>query len=420
MIWVALFALLFSAFFSGMEIAFFSSNKLKIELDRKQGRRYAVVISRFLERPGELLSTLLMGNNVAIVLYGISFAATLDPILMGFLMVSRTWTLVINVLVSTAIVLVTAEFLPKTLCRINPNGVLMRFTWLIWFFYVALFPITKFVNVASRIFLRMFGIKISKSKGHIPFDKTDLMALSDAVENMREEDDEHERDVHIFQNALDFSEVTVRACMVPRKEMKMMELNDSFDELLQLFVDTGFSRIPIYEDTVDHIVGYIHSKDLFERRKTIREMLRPLRFVPEALLAQKLLASMTKHKESLAIVTDEFGGTSGMVTLEDIIEEIFGEIRDESDKDAPTEKQISDNEYLFSARLEVKYLNKTYNLDIPESDAYETLAGYIIHLNENIPKEQEVLQLRNLECTIISTSPIRIETVNVKVLDEKK
>ena len=391
-----------------------------IELDRKQGKRYAIVISRFFEKPGELLSTLLMGNNVAIVLYGIAFAATLDPFIMKVLTVSRSWTLVINILFSTLVVLTTAEFLPKTLCRINPNGVLIRFTWLISFFYVVLYPITKFVNLFSIIVLRMFGIKIAKQRKHIHFNKTDLMALSDAVENMQEEDDEHERDMDIFQNALDFSEVTVRACMVPRKEMQMIEITDSFEELLQLFVGTGFSRIPVFEESVDHIVGYVHSKDLFEERKTIREMLRPLRFVPESFKAQKLLAVMTKHKESLAIVTDEFGGTSGMVTLEDIIEEIFGEIRDESDKEALVEEQLSENEFLFSARLEVKYLNKTYNLNIPESDDYETLAGYIINRNEDIPKEQEVLHLGHLECTIISTSPARIETVNVKLNDEKK
>lgn len=397
-----------------------SSNKLKVELDRKQGKYYAKIISRFFERPGELLSTLLMGNNVALVLYGISFAAFFDPILAEIVMVSRTWALVINILISTFIVLITAEFLPKTLCRINPNGVLMRFTWLISLFYVVLYPVTKCINFLSRLFLLMFGLKISRQGEHLRFNKTDLIALSDVVENMQEEDDEHERDMDIFQNALDFSEVTVRECMVPRNEMKVIDLNDSFDDLLQLFVKTGFSRIPVFKDSIDHIVGYVHSKDLFERKKNIREVLRPLRFVPEEFRAQKLLAAMIKHKESLAIVTDEFEGTSGMVTLEDVIEEIFGEIRDESDKDAPVEKQLSEGEFLFSARLEVRYLNKTYPLNIPESDDYETLAGYIIFMNEAIPDEQEVFVFGNLEFCIVSTSPARIETVKVKLLDEKK
>ena len=420
MIWVTLIALLFSAFFSGMEIAFLSSNKLKVELDRKQGKYYAKLISRFFERPGELIATLLMGNNVAIVLYGISFAAVLDPLLRTYLMVSKSGALVINVLISTMIVLLTAEYLPKAICRINPNGVLLRFTWLISLFYVILYPFTKFVNMLSYLFLRMFGIRMTKRREHVLFNKTDLMALSDAVENMQEENHDGERDMHIFQNALEFSEVTVRTCMVPRKEMKAIELNESFESLLQLFINTGFSRIPVFEDSIDHIVGYVHSKDLFEDRKTIHQMLRPLQFFPEDFRAQKLLAAMTKHKESLAIITDEYGGTSGMVTLEDLIEEIFGDISDESDRERLTEKQLSNGEYLFSARLEVKHLNKTYNLNIPESEAYETLAGYITYMNEAIPMEQEVLQFGNIEFTIITTSPARIETVKLKLFDEKK
>ena len=403
-----------------MEIALLSANKLKVELDRKQGKYYAKVISRFFDKPGELLSTLLMGNNIALVIYGIAFATLLDPVLTKYLLISRTSALVINVLMSTIIVLLTADFLPKTLCRINPNSVLLRFTWLIYLWYIVLYPVTKFVNALSHLFLSIFRVRITTAREHLPFNKTDLMALSNAVGNTKEEDDEHEHDRYIFQNALDFSEVTARACMVPRKEMEMIEINDSFEELLRLFVETGFSRIPVYEESVDHIVGYVHSKDLFEGPKTISQMLRPLRFVPEDFRAQKLLALMTKHKESLAIVTDEFGGTSGMVTLEDIIEEIFGEIQDESDREAPTEQQLSESEFLFSARLEVKYLNKTYDLNIPESDDYETLAGYIIYMNEDIPNEQEILQFGNLEFTIIATSPARIETVNVKLLDEKK
>jgi len=419
MIWIGLIALLFSAFFSGMEIAFLSCNKLKIELDKKQGKHYAVAINRFFEKPGELLATLLMGNNVATVLYGISFAMVLDPILKKYLFVSTSGALVINILISTIVVMFTADFLPKTLCRINPNNVLLRFTWLISLFYFILFPITKFVNLLSHTFLRMFGIKIAKQPEYTYFNKTDLIALSDVVENMQEEDHKHEHDMVIFQNALDFSEVTVRACMVPRKEMKAIELNESYETLLQLFVETGFSRIPIFEESIDNIVGYVHSKDLFEGHKTIQEMLRPLRFVSEGTRAQKLLADMTKQKESLAIVTDDFGGTSGMVTLEDLIEEIFGEISDESDKEALIEKQISEHEFVFSARLEVRYINKVYDLGIPESDDYETLAGYIIYMNEAIPSEQETLQFGELFFTIVKTSPSRIETVEVKRLDKK-
>ena len=415
MIWIAFISLLFSAFFSGMEIAFLSCNKLKVELDKEHGKYYAKIISHFFEKPGELLATLLMGNNVAIVLYGISFAAVLHPILRAYIMESMTGVLILNMFISTTIVLVTAEFLPKTLCRINPNGVLLRFTWLLSLFYVVLFPLTKFVDMLSYLFLKLFGIKMTRHREHPVFGKADLMVLSNEVENMQKEEDE----LFMFRNALDFAKVTVRACMIPRNEMKVIELNDSFEELMNLFVETGFSRIPIFEDSVDHIVGYVHSKDLFVGRKTIREMLRSLRFIPEDFSAQKLLAAMTKNKESLAVVVDEFGGTSGMVTLEDLIEEIFGEIRDESDKEAPEEQQLSRNEFVFSARLEIRYLNKSYNLNIPESDAYETLAGYITCLNEAIPQEQEVLQFKNIKFTILTTSPTRIETVKVTMLDEK-
>ena len=419
MIWITLISLCFCAFFSGMEIAFLSCNKLKVELDKKQGRYYAKVISRFYEKPGELLGALLMGNNIAIVVYGISFASVLNPILLHYVVASMSWALLINMLVSTTIVLVTADFLPKTLCRINPNGVLLRFTWLMSLFYYILFPLAKFVNLLSHLFLKLFGIKMTKRREYPLFNKTDLMELSNEVENMQEAEDEHGHEVDIFRNALEFSEVTVRACMVPRKEMKVIELNDSLEELVSLFVDTGFSRIPVYEHSVDHIIGYIHSKDLFTGRKTIQELLRPLRFVEEDFRAQKLLAAMTKNRESLAVVVDEYGGTSGMVTLEDLIEEIFGEIRDESDKEAPIEQQLGENEFVFSARLELRYLNKSYDLHIPESDAYETLAGYITHINESIPQEGEILQFDNIQYTIASTSPTRIETVNVKLLDEK-
>ena len=406
MVWVIVIALVCSAFFSGMEIAFLSSNKLKIELDKKQGRRYAVIINRFVEKPGELLSTLLMGNSISLVLYGISFAATLDPLLRSWTSMAPPAILIIDTICSTTMVLFTAEFIPKALCRVHPNGSLMRFAWLIQFFYIILFPITKCINALSYAFLRLFGIKVQKRQEHLLFDKSDLMTLAND-------------DIQIFQNALDFSEVLVRACMVPRKEMAAIESEASFEAVQQLFIETGFSRIPVFQDSIDHIVGYIHSKDLFTGPKTIKEMLRPLSFVPEKLRAQKLLASMTKHKESLAIVTDEFGGTSGMVTLEDLIEEIFGEICDESDKEAPIEKQLSDIEFLFSARLSVKYLNRTYELNIPESDEYETLAGYITHVHEALPKEQEMLNLGNLSFTIVKTSPVRVETVQVRISDKK-
>ncbi len=414
---IVLVSLLLSAFFSGMEIAFFSANKLRIELDKKQGKPYTYVVNKFLRRPNEYISTMLMGNNITIVVYGIAMAGLCDPFIVTWV-TSPGAILLVETLLSTLIVLVTAEWLPKTLCRINPNLVLKNLSWLAWFFYVLLYPVTWFVTILARIFMRLLGIKLAAKTEKTLFNKADLMELSNEVSRSQDEENEYEHDIEIFQNALDFAKVRIRECMVPRTEITAIDERQSIAELQELFICTGYSRVPVYNDNIDNIIGYVHSKDLFTGMSSIKEKLRPVDFVPETMPAQNLLATLIKNRKALAVVVDEFGGTAGVVTMEDIFEEIFGEINDEHDSDNLVDKQLSPTEFIFSGRMEVKYINKTYDLNIPDSDDYETLAGYITYHNENIPQQQEILQFDRFRIRIIRTSATKIELVKLTVLKE--
>ena len=413
---ITIIALFFSAFFSGYEIAFFSSNKLRIELDRKQGRRYATVMNRFLQKPEKLVSSLLMGNNVAIVIYGISVAKILDPLIERYITSSLGGILAVETVIATLIVLVTAEFLPKALSRLNPNGVFSSLYWLFIVFYYLLYPLTFITNHISGLVIRAIGFKEEDSSQKESFNKSDLLYLSNEVSADPEQENEPSSEMVIFQNALNFSEVKIRECMIPRTEVTAIDVEASVKELLELFVESGYSRIMVYRDNIDNIIGYVHSKDLFkDNKKTIGELLRPVNYISEEMSAQNLLAYLTKNRKSVAVVRDEYGGTGGIVTLEDLIEEIFGDISDELDKEEFTEKKISDNEYVFSARLEVKELNRKYDIDLPESDEYETLAGLIIYCNENIPSEKETLRIGKFTFTILKTTSNRIETVSLKI-----
>lgn len=413
---ITIIALFFSAFFSGYEIAFFSSNKLRIELDRKQGRRYATVMNRFLQKPEKLVSSLLMGNNVAIVIYGISVAKILDPLIERYITSSLGGILAVETVIATLIVLVTAEFLPKALSRLNPNGVFSSLYWLFIVFYYLLYPLTLITNYISGLVIRAIGFKEEESSQKESFNKSDLLYLSNEISADPEQENEPSSEMVIFQNALNFSEVKIRECMIPRTEVTAIDVEASVKELLELFVESGYSRIMVYRDNIDNIIGYVHSKDLFkDNKKTIGELLRPVNYISEEMSAQNLLAYLTKNRKSVAVVRDEYGGTGGIVTLEDLIEEIFGDISDELDKEEFTEKKISDNEYVFSARLEVKELNRKYDIDLPESDEYETLAGLIIYCNENIPSEKETLRIGKFTFTILKTTSNRIETVSLKI-----
>lgn len=414
---ITVFALIFSAFFSGYEISFLSGSKLKMELDRKQGKRYAIVMDKFIKNPEKIISSLLMGNNVALVIYGISMAKILDPLIEAYLTTSTGGVLVIDTVIATVIVLITAEFMPKALCRLNPNGMFSSLYWLFIIFYYLLYPLTYITNIISGGILKLFGVKDMHDTSKNLFDKSDLMHLSNEVTSTQEQENERLNEMVIFQNALNFSSVKLRECLIPRTEVAAVEVDDSIDELIDLFVEQGYSRIMVYKDTIDKIIGYVHSKDLLkDKSKTIRELLRSVVYVSEEMSAQTLLAYLTKHRKSVAVVRDEYGGTGGIVTLEDLIEEIFGNIDDELDAEEFVAKKISDNEYVLSARLEVKEVNRKFDLDLPESDDYETIAGLITFYNEAIPKEKEILQFGLFSFQILKTNKKRIETVNLKVL----
>ena len=414
---IVLLALLLSAFFSGMEVALLSSNKLRIELDRKQHKPYTKIAGFFLQRTSEYIATMLMGNNIMLVIYGIAMANLCEPVIAKYLVQSSGGILLIETLCATLVVLLTAEFLPKMLARLNPNGLLKTLCWPAFLFYILLYPVVKFVTVLSIGLLWLFGVKLTAKQTNMLFNKADLMSLSNEVSSVGSEENEYEHDMEIFQNALDFSEVLVRECMVPRTDLEAIEESEPFDALHQAFVRSKHSRILIYRETVDHIVGYIHSKDLF-LKKGVKELLRPVDFVPESMPAQKLLASFIKQGKALAVVTDDYGGTAGLVTIEDVIEEIFGEIRDEHDSEEKTERQLSGTEFEFSGRLEIKYLNKTYGLDIPESGEYETLAGYITYTSESIPQPNDVLQFGRFRIHILKTSATKIDLVRLTLTDD--
>lgn len=407
-------ALILSAFFSAYEISFLSSNRLRIELDRKQGKRYAIAMDYFINNPEKLISSLLMGNNVALVVYGISIANILNPLIEKHLTSSISGILAIETIIATLIVLFTAEFLPKALGRINPNGVFKHLYLVALFFHYLFYPLTFTANYISKFIIKIVGLKYTDSYQNKSFDKTDLIYLANEIGTKQVSEDDS-NDMQIFRNALNLSEVKLKECMIPRTELTAIDLEESVDKLVSLFVDSGYSRILVYKDNIDNIIGYIHSKDIFNgEKKTINELLRPIDYVSEEMSAQILLQILTKNKKSLAVVKDEYGGTGGIVTLEDLIEEIFGDINDELDKDEFIEKKISDNEYIFSARLEIKEINRKYLLDFPESDEYETLSGYILYNTENIPDEKETITLNQFTITILKKRKNRIETVKVK------
>jgi CBS domain containing-hemolysin-like protein len=413
---IVLLSLLFSAFFSGMEIALLSANKLRIELDRKQNKLYTKVVGFFLRRPSEYISTMLMGNNITLVVYGIAMAQLCDPVIREYT-TSSGWILAIETVFSTFVVLITAELLPKIIGRLNPKGLLKTLCWAAFLFYILLYPLTKFVSLLSIGALRLFGIKMTAKRDKMLFNKADLMNLSNEVNSSQAEENEYEHDIEIFQNALDFSEVRIRECMVPRTDLVAIEEKDSFETLHQEFIRSGYSRVLVYRETIDNIIGYVHAKGLFSTApKTVAELLRPIDFIPETMSAQKLLASLIKQKKALAVVVDEYGGTAGIVTIEDMIEEIFGEINDEHDSDNIVDIQLSEEEFEFSGRVEVKYINKEYELNIPESDDYETLAGYITYHNENIPQQGDVLQFGRFRFRILKTTATKIDLVHLTLV----
>lgn len=399
-------SLLMSAFFSSMEIAYFSANKLRLELERKQSTIYNHIAKIFLSQPGQYISTILVGNNIALVIYSL-FMSNLIQMLVG------GDNYVIETLASTIIIIFTAEFIPKAIVKSNPNFYLRIFAVPIYVFFLLFYPIAKLSTLLSTLILKLFGLKLNGAPQIVGFDKIDLAAL---VENASDSKTEipNENEIKMFQNALDFSDLRVRECMIPRVDIQAAEIEDSIDELRKIFIKTHFARLPVYEGTIDNIIGYVNSRSLFEEPRTIRQILREIIYVPESGVVQKLLGQFIKGHKSVAIVIDEFGGTAGMITIEDILEEIFGEIEDEHDADYLLEKQVSDQEYIFSGRLEVEYLNSEYNLNIPESEHYETLAGLILYTSENVPQVGEIIKIGDLTVKIVRASSSRISIVEIK------
>jgi CBS domain containing-hemolysin-like protein len=417
---IILFSVLFSAFFSGMEIAFISSNKLRIELDKKQGVMGSRVVSWFTARPGEYIATMLVGNNISLVIYGIVMAMLLEPGI-RFYINSDIAVLTIQTIISTLIILFIAEFLPKTIFRLSPNMALKLFFVPVLAFYVLLYPLTWLVIAISNFILRRI-LGVPKDKDPYPgvFGKVDLdnLVSEGALVGRQVLDTEHE--IKIFQKALDFSNVRLRDCMVPRTEIVALEESSSIEDLRQKFIETGLSKILIYRESTDNIIGYINSKELFKNPPDLHAMVMSIPHVPETMPANKLLQSFIREHRSISVVVDEFGGTSGVVTMEDILEEIVGEIEDEHDTSELTEKRVNENEFIFSARWEIDYLNEKYGLGIPESDDYETLAGFILTHHESIPRLNDRITIGNLSFRMLDVSEVRIELVQLTRLVENQ
>ncbi|MFC2442065.1 MAG: hemolysin family protein [Capnocytophaga ochracea] len=409
---IILTTLVLSAFFSGFEIAYVSSNKVHVEILKKQEGVIANVLTKLTRKPSKLLATMLVGNNVALVVYGFEMGKVMTVLLPPFFQ-NVLW----HTIISTLIILITAEFMPKVFFQIYANQLLKVFAIPAYFFYLLFYPFSSFVMWISDFVLRVFF----KTKGdYVPlsFSKVELVDyISEQMENAPKKE-EVDSEVQMFQNALEFSGVKAREIMIPRTEIVAVELNESIENLIATFVSSGFSKILIYNENIDDILGYVHSFDMFKKPKTIKEVLIPIVNIPETIQINEVLNILTRKRKSMAVVLDEYGGTSGIVTLEDIVEELFGEIEDEHDKDKFIEEQISDTEYLFSARLEVEYLNETYHLDIPESEEYETLGGFIVLYNEGIPTQGEVIEIPPFTFTIEACSQTKIETVRLTVNNE--
>lgn len=403
-----------SAFFSGMEIAFVSSNRMLAEMDREGNGIAKKIISKFYNHPNGFVSTMLVGNNIVLVVYGILVARLFDSTIFSSL--DDGMKVTADTLLSTLVILFTGEFLPKILFKNNANRLLSVFSVPAYLFYILLWPISRFSTLVSKCLLRIVGIRMEAEADDEGFSKVDLDYLvQSSIENAHS-DEEINEEVKIFQNALDFSDCKVRDCMVPRTEVNAVDVNDcTVDELMQKFVESGNSKIIVYEGDIDHIIGYIHSSEMFRNRDNWRQCVCKMPFVPETMAAQKLMHIFLQQKKSLGVVVDEFGGTSGIVSLEDIVEEIFGDIEDEHDSTKYIATQVGDNEYMLSARLEIDKVNELFDLDLPESDDYMTVGGYILHEYQSFPKLNEVITIGRYEFRIIKSTMTKIELVKLKV-----
>lgn len=406
--------MVFSAFFSGMEIAFVSSNRMLAEMDKERNGFTQRIISLFYAHPNGFVSTMLVGNNIALVIYGILIARLFDNTI--FAGMDAGFTVPADTILSTLIVLFTGEFLPKTLFKANPNRLLAVFSPFAYICYVVLWPISKFSTFLSKVILRVFGLKMDDESADDGFSKVDLDYLVQSSIDNAEKDSDINDEVKIFQNALDFSDTKVRDCMVPRTEIQAVDWDASLEELQQKFVESGNSKIVVYKEDIDHIEGYIHSSELFRSPKKWQDHIHTMPFVPETMQAQKLMKIFLQQKKTLGVVVDEFGGTSGLVSLEDIVEEIFGDIEDEHDSTKYVAKQTADGDYLLSARLEIDKVNEMFDLGLPESDEYMTIGGLILHEYQSFPKLNEVVKFDKYEFKIIKSTSRKIELVQLHIL----
>lgn len=412
-----LVTMILSAFFSGMEIAFVSSNRMLAQMDKEKMGISKRFLSLFFNNPNSFVSTMLVGNNIVLVVYGILIARLFDQTI--FVGMDVAFTVPADTVLSTLIILFIGEFLPKTLFQSNPNRLMRLFAFPAYLFYLILWPISRFATFLSGLILRLFRVHIPKDVITGGFSKVDLdYLIQSSIDNARG-NEEIENEVKIFHNALDFPDTKVRDCMVPRTEINSVDMNMcSLEELKQKFIESGNSKIIVYKDDIDHIQGYIHSSELFKNPSSWQDGIRTMPFVPETMPAQKLMQTLLQQKKSLGVVVDEFGGTSGIVSLEDIVEEIFGEIEDEHDSLKYVAKQTGNHEYLLSARLEIDKVNEMFNLDLPESEEYMTLGGLILNAYRSFPKLNEVVKIEKFQFKIIKNAAAKIELVQLTVLPE--
>lgn len=422
---IIIVSLILSAFFSGMEIAYVSSNKIHIEIEKKQDGILAKALTKLTAKPSKFITTMLIGNNIALVIYGFFMGDLLVNWFQSMLPTSYTFldylftdlSLLTQTIISTFVILITAEFLPKVFFQIYSNTLIKALAIPAYVFYMLFTFISDFVIWISDFVLKVF-FKTEGDQIQLAFTKVELgNYISEQMESVEAQDD-IDSEIQIFQNALEFSEVKAREVMVPRTEIIAVEISDSVKSLNTLFTETGRTKILVYNDTVDDILGYVHSFELFKKRKTIKSMLTPVEFVPETVLIKDVLNVLTKKRRSIAVVLDEYGGTSGIMTVEDIVEELFGEIEDEHDSVDLIEETLEEDTYKFSARLEVDYINETYKINLPESENYETLGGLIVNHTEEIPTQNDIVKIETFQFTILEVSNTKIDMVEIKVLEE--
>jgi CBS domain containing-hemolysin-like protein len=404
-----------SAFFAGMEIAFLTANKLRIELERNQGFIPAKVVSFFMKKPQQFIATTLVGNNISLVIYGIYTAELMEPFFHQYIH-SKAAVLIISVIISTFIIVITAEFLPKALFRLNPNGLLNYLAIPFAIVYFIMFPIV-FITIGLAEMLLKYAFKLNLEKSSVTFGRIDLddYIKQFTVGSNNNESLDHE--IKIFQNALDFGHVKARECMIPRPELIAMEITDSIQDVQEKFIATHLSKLLIYQENIDNIIGYVHSSEMFKKPATIKEILLPIAIVPETMPAREILTLLKQQRKSIAIVVDEFGGTAGMLTIEDVMEEIFGEIEDEHDKEDLTIEQLTEKEFLFSGRLEVDFINNKFQLNLPIKDEYETLAGLILYHYGSMPEPKDEITIEKFIFSIKEVSGNKIELLKLRLVD---